>query len=415
MKVLSFLISRPRKLFSSSFIAAAVAQLRYLLKGKKNNYIHPSVPVVYYDVTRTIQTKRTTGVQRVVRRIYEELARNAISYEVQPVVGSIARKEYVTVDWDAARNKDRGGYYEIVPENGDIFLSFDIAWNEQLILSEAIGRYKKSGCRIVMGVHDLLPIEFESYFPKNVGATQLEWLKTISRFASFICVSKTTQKRLEEILRIENIDVSVDHIYLGGDFKKIQSGCKRDNPGREIKNKEGCFKLLAVGTVEPRKGYALLLETYKKLRARGEKVSLTIVGKKGWMSDAVIGEIKRLRKEDYNFHWLANASDEKLEECYNSADALIVASEGEGFGLPVIEGIFREIPLIIRDIEVFKEVVPIELQRKVVWFGGKANCTLEEAITRLTKNPKEFAIDNRSIHINTWCDSCHELRKLLKL
>ena len=53
---------------------------------------------------------------------------------------------------------------------------------------------------------------------------------------------------------------------------------------------------------------------------------------------------------------LRDASDSELEQCYKQADALIISSEIEGFGLPIVEAFQRGLPVLCSDIPVFREV-----------------------------------------------------------
>jgi glycosyltransferase involved in cell wall biosynthesis len=62
------------------------------------------------------------------------------------------------------------------------------------------------------------------------------------------------------------------------------------------------------------------------------------------------------RQSGNKLNWLKYVSDEQLEECYSRAECLILASEGEGFGLPIIEAARRGVPLLLRDIPIFREV-----------------------------------------------------------
>jgi glycosyltransferase involved in cell wall biosynthesis len=48
--------------------------------------------------------------------------------------------------------------------------------------------------------------------------------------------------------------------------------------------------------------------------------------------------------------------DEQLEAIYGRSHCLIAASEGEGFGLPLIEAVHHKLTIIARDIPVFREV-----------------------------------------------------------
>ena len=54
--------------------------------------------------------------------------------------------------------------------------------------------------------------------------------------------------------------------------------------------------------------------------------------------------------------WLEGISDEYLEKVYATCVCLIAASEDEGFGLPLIEAARHRIPILARDIPVFREV-----------------------------------------------------------
>jgi glycosyltransferase involved in cell wall biosynthesis len=54
--------------------------------------------------------------------------------------------------------------------------------------------------------------------------------------------------------------------------------------------------------------------------------------------------------------WLNGPSDEYLEKIYASSSCLIAASEGEGFGLPLVEAAWHGLPIMARDLPVFREV-----------------------------------------------------------
>ncbi len=54
--------------------------------------------------------------------------------------------------------------------------------------------------------------------------------------------------------------------------------------------------------------------------------------------------------------WLQGVSDEFLDRIYRDADCLIAASLDEGYGLPLIEAARHDLPILARDIAVFREV-----------------------------------------------------------
>ena len=65
--------------------------------------------------------------------------------------------------------------------------------------------------------------------------------------------------------------------------------------------------------------------------------------------------------------WLQGVSDEYLARLYAVSTCLIAASEGEGFGLPLIEAAKHKLPIIARDIPVFREVA----EEHACYFQGK--------------------------------------------
>jgi glycosyltransferase involved in cell wall biosynthesis len=55
--------------------------------------------------------------------------------------------------------------------------------------------------------------------------------------------------------------------------------------------------------------------------------------------------------------WIDDADDAELDAIYRTSTALLAASWGEGYGLPLIEAARRGLPVIARDLPVFQEVM----------------------------------------------------------
>ncbi|MBL3940675.1 glycosyltransferase family 4 protein, partial [Bacteroides thetaiotaomicron] len=55
-------------------------------------------------------------------------------------------------------------------------------------------------------------------------------------------------------------------------------------------------------------------------------------------------------------NWLQDIDDAALADLYARVDGLLFASEGEGFGLPIVEAAQHGLPLLLRDLPVFREV-----------------------------------------------------------
>jgi glycosyltransferase involved in cell wall biosynthesis len=113
---------------------------------------------------------------------------------------------------------------------------------------------------------------------------------------------------------------------------------------------------LMVGTLEPRKGHAQTLAAFEILWQAGNDINLVIIGKEGWLVDALLERLRTHPELNKRLLWLEGISDEYLEKIYAACDCLIASSEGKGFGLPLIEAAQHKLPIIARDIPVFREV-----------------------------------------------------------
>jgi glycosyltransferase involved in cell wall biosynthesis len=96
----------------------------------------------------------------------------------------------------------------------------------------------------------------------------------------------------------------------------------------------------AVGTIEPRKNYALLLDAYAQVVAdtpAGERARpLCIAGQTGWLESSLEPRIRRLGLESH-VRCLGFVDDRELTALYRSCLGFVYPSRYEGFGLPVIE------------------------------------------------------------------------------
>lgn len=103
--------------------------------------------------------------------------------------------------------------------------------------------------------------------------------------------------------------------------------------------------VLAVGTIEPRKGFRTVFAAFAELKLRG--VTLVVAGPRGWGDVPVPHDIVALGAVDRT----------TLDALYRRASACVVPSRYEGFGLPALEAMAHGAPVIASDITSLPEVV----------------------------------------------------------
>jgi len=114
--------------------------------------------------------------------------------------------------------------------------------------------------------------------------------------------------------------------------------------------------LLFVGTLEPRKNVANLIEAYGRLEdGLRDKHPLVIVGKKGWFYGEIFRKVRELSLEE-RVRFLGYLPEEELPAIYNGAGVFLYPSWYEGFGLPVLEAMACGVPVITSDTSSLPEV-----------------------------------------------------------
>ncbi|TNE95257.1 MAG: glycosyltransferase family 1 protein [Gammaproteobacteria bacterium] len=323
---------------------------------------------LFVDISELVQRDARTGIQRVTRAILCELHVNpAIGFEVEAVYATIDQPGYRTashfINNLLGQNADCPSDSPINAQPGDIFLGLDLQHHTTRVQEQYLLQLKAIGVRVWFVVYDLLPILFPEYWPKEhaVHAVHEEWLRVITRFDGVACISRAVADELSRWAKENGIEcprpLKIDWFHLGADVgNSAPSKGLPPDAGTVLEQLSGRCSFLMVGTLEPRKGHAHVLDTFERLWADGEEINLVIVGKEGWLVESLIDRLRSHAELNKHLFWLEGISDEYLEKVYASSTCLIAASYGEGFGLPLIEAAQHKLPIIARDIPVFREV-----------------------------------------------------------
>lgn len=317
------------------------------------------------DVSDLVQRVSKSDITRVVRSILREwISCPPEGFRVEPVY---ATKEQ---GYRYARRftlEFLGCPPEILIDDpieyqpGDFFLGLDFQPHVVPAQREFYQQLRRHGVQVQFVIYDLLCVLMPQYFIDGAKDTYSRWLEVVAESDGVVCISKSVAGEIHDWYkefgseRLRSFNISWFH--LGADIEhSVPSKGMPNDADTVMKAIHEHISFLMVGTIEPRKGYGQTLAAFEQLWSDNVDVNLVIVAKQGWMVEGLIEKLRQHAELGERLFWLEDISDEFLEKIYTYSTCLISASEGEGFGLPLIEAAQYKLPIIARDIPVFREV-----------------------------------------------------------
>jgi glycosyltransferase involved in cell wall biosynthesis len=318
------------------------------------------------DVSELCQRDSATGVQRVVRSYLMRLLKSPpAGFRVEPVYATQTEGyRYARCFTQRFLGEDKAQSIDdpVQWQRGDIFFGLDMQHHVQLANKAFYQLLKQNGVSVKFLVYDLLPIQLADKF-KDSNAKDLheQWLSMIAMADGAICISKATADTFNAWIVQNEIRTTpsfkADWVHIGGDIDGSQPS--QDMPP-EAANILSLIRsrpsFLCVSTLEPRKGQEQILEAIQLLWKEDFDINLILVGQLGWKVETLAEAIRKHPEQGQRLFWLQDISDKYLEQVYSASTCLIVASINEGFGLPLIEAANHNLPIVARDIPVFREV-----------------------------------------------------------
>jgi glycosyltransferase involved in cell wall biosynthesis len=195
----------------------------------------------------------------------------------------------------------------------------------------------------IITVHDLFFMDFPEMAGEEAGRMFFRLAAASFRNADGIFTSSRFTS-IELIARFALEEEKVKVVYPGLERRFLE-----EVPAAELKatrkrcNLPPAF-LLFVGAQVPRKNLVRFLEALKIVHLHGIQIPLVLVGPEGEDTEAI-----RLQAEKLGLsHWVIMAGyldEEDVRHAYRLANAFVLPSLCEGFGLPLIEAMASGLPV----------------------------------------------------------------------
>ena len=203
----------------------------------------------------------------------------------------------------------------------------------------------------VLTLHDLSPLEHAEWF-KPAYAAWYRWFlpRLVRRVRRIITPSEYVRQKVLARFHLPGERVVV--VPGGVDTTRFRKVAPAGAGGRYI---------LFVGTLEPRKNLATLLAAWQQIEKFHADVCLVLAGgagrvfspmrlQKGTKGKQGVQEIPRVKFAGY-------VAEEALPALYSGAEVFVLPSFDEGFGLPALEAMACETPVVVSACGALPEVV----------------------------------------------------------
>jgi len=317
---------------------------------------------VHIAIDYTPAVRQSAGIGRLTRHLARELTflHPEHAYTLF-VAGRLAHKSAERAAWPAhVRLRDT-----LIPER-----ALTILWHRlrlpapaelftgrcDLFHSTDFALPPTAGARTIVTVHDLTFLRYpECAHPRLRAYLESVAPRSMRRADRIIADSEATRRDLIELLGAPAEKIGV--VYGGIEDEFTAQG----EPAADaaVRRRHGLEKpyVFSVGTIEPRKNYALLLRAYARmLKKMKDAPILAIAGGKGWLYDDIFAEVVRCGLKE-RVRFLGFVPDSDLPALYRGAALFVFPSLYEGFGFPPLEAMACGCPVVCSNASSLPEVV----------------------------------------------------------
>ncbi|KNG93346.1 glycosyltransferase family 4 protein [Pseudaestuariivita atlantica] len=193
------------------------------------------------------------------------------------------------------------------------------------------------GARIAVLVHDTIPLDHPEFQRDGTVVPFKGFLARVADHADLVIANSddTARSLPRHMARVPPVVTAL----LGADLGPPRAEPAADPP-----------HFVTLGTIEPRKNHALLLDVWDALP--DPKPTLHVLGRRGWKNEDVFA---RLDARPAGVVETEGMGDADVADLIASSAGFLFPSHAEGFGLPPLEAAQLGVPVVCADLPVYRE------------------------------------------------------------
>ena len=276
----------------------------------------------------------------------------------------------------------------------------------------AIHQARRAGAAITFLIHDLRPIADTLLDKHDFNQAFFIWWSQVLRFADrLVTVSRKVSRDVACYVTetsmaglVPTRPLPVAYFALGCDALQRNRKAEVSLPHPVDRN-----TLVAAGTLMKHKRVTELVTAMQILWAEGCEMRLMLPGGEVRKSN-IRADLSSLPDTGSKLFLPGYISDTELAETMSRCSALVCASNDEGFGLPLVEAASLRLPIIARDIEIFRETSGGDAFFFEDGDAGKIAQGLRKWLA-LTRQPQLKFVPKKSLV--TWQQSAEMLKAIM--
>lgn len=248
----------------------------------------------------------------------------------------------------------------VVPSPNEILIMPDAYWTKRDIW-ETVAKHRIAGTYVATIVYDLIPLTHPQFVGKKRTIKFRGYLEQVIRHSDvIIAISKTVAEDVKRYIQ-ENmasepgICTRVESFCLGAEIKQPTGGV-RPKVEALFAPGDSSNPYLMVASFDPRKNHEQALDAFELLWRNGSKVKLCFAGRAGASCRELLDRIHNHPKLNSNLFVFHDMNDAELQVAYQNCSGVLLPSQVEGFGLPIVESLWHGKKTFASDTPIHREV-----------------------------------------------------------